>query len=60
MVTTVFAMLEASMHGQRMVSVALTVLALRLVGKLAHEGRGNKLWDESSGSEGHGWRDDSR
>ena len=55
-----FAMLEASMHGQRMVSVALTVLALRLVGKLAHEGRGNKLWDESSGSEGHGWRDDSR
>lgn len=59
-VTTVFAVLVASRQGQRMVSAALAVLALRLVGELVHGGlHGNEFWDDAYDSEGRGWRDDS-
>jgi len=57
-VTTVFAILLSARRGQRVVSVALTVLGLRLVGEFIHGSlHGNEFWDDEYDFEEHGWKD---
>mmetsp|Transcript_1368 Transcript_1368/g.2357 ORF Transcript_1368/g.2357 Transcript_1368/m.2357 type:complete len:110 (+) Transcript_1368:75-404(+) len=57
-VTTVFAMLVSSQRGQRMASVTLTVLALRLLGEFIHGSlNGNEFWDDEYDFKDGDWKD---
>ena len=55
-VITVFAVLVSSRSGQRLFSLILTLLALRMVGEFIHGSlHGNEFWDDEYDSELHEW-----
>lgn len=50
-------MLVSARRGQRVLSVGLTLLALRLVGEFVHGSlRGNEFWDDEYDKKTHDWR----
>ena len=58
-VMSVVAIIVSSRRGQRMMSLALTVLALRLVGEFIHGSlHGNEFWDDEYDFKSHNWKED--
>ncbi|KAL9186641.1 hypothetical protein ACHAXT_005879 [Thalassiosira profunda] len=59
--TTVFAALISARRGQRVMLVALTVLALRLVGEVIHGSLyGNEFWEDERDPRTQGWKQRAR
>ncbi|KAL7446205.1 hypothetical protein ACHAXH_009381 [Discostella pseudostelligera] len=59
-VMSVVAILVSSRRGQRMMSLALTVLAMRLVGEFIHGSLyGNEFWDDEYDINTHNWTEEN-
>lgn len=59
-VMSVVAILVSSRRGQRMMSLALTVLAMRLVGEFIHGSLyGNEFWDDEYDINTHNWKEEN-
>ena len=57
---SVVAILVSSRRGQRMMSLALTVLAMRLVGEFIHGSLyGNEFWDDEYDINTHNWKEEN-
>ena len=55
-VLTAFAAVVSSRGGKRMLSLTLTLLAMRLVGEFIHGSlHGNEFWDDEYDNEAHDW-----
>ena len=57
-VTSVIAAILSSRGGQRVLSLALTLFAMRLVGEFIHGSlHGNEFWDDEYDYKSHDWKD---
>ena len=57
-VMSVIAVIVSSRRGQRMMLLALTLLAMRLLGEFIHGSiHGNEFWEDEYDSESQNWKD---